>query len=354
MKVLPLFGLLIASNLYAQTGMLLGTTQNQEIVFHVDISGGDIDRLQTQWYIIDGDSSRHALTLPQVIVPRDSGFWKVGLKRSLYNNVIEDFMWSLPASEIAEISGIDQKEGEYCDELVHGKRLNFVGNDFMSVRHWGYGMCEWKMSPTNYARDHWHALDTNEDIGGGYYSSLFSDDVYKSISAQAKRFWEHIDNSNNERDMVRPESESEGIRLGKKGWEFFGRLAANGWVNRGAEIHFPLELDVDIKGVDRFQVDWEFVDARHSNARHAFSSPKGDLVAVVTNGGHRAADSLYIYRQEEGVLSPKPLGRHAFFEKSIVMIQWAYGGHVERWDHALLELEKESYKWRGNDWKRTD
>ena len=336
--------------------MLLGTTQDHEVVFHYDIPGGKIGRLQTQWYIMDGDSSSHVLTLPQIIVPRDSGFWKVGLKRSLYNNVIEDFVWSVPADEIAEIPGIDQRHGEECDELVNARRITFVGNDVMSVRYWGNGKCEWNVNYANYAGDYWQSLDMKAGEERGNFRSFFNDEVRQSIAAQARSFWENIDNTYNERDMVRPESESEGIFLGKKGWEFRGRLAANGWVNRGSEMSFPLELDVEIRGAEQFRVDWNAVEARHSNARQAFSSPHGDLIVVITKGrGYGSGvDSLYVYRQEAGVLTEKPMGRHAFFDKSIVMIQWAYGSHVERWDAKLQELAAESYTWRGNTWNVDD
>jgi hypothetical protein len=86
-----------------------------------------------------------------------------------------------------------------------------------------------------------------------------------------------------------------------------------------------------LTGHDSLRPAWSVLAERVKGLQDALASPAGDLVIV------RATDSLFVH-----VAAREQLGRRLavvpFREHQIVMIQWATGSHVARWNQDIMAM----------------
>ena len=81
-----------------------------------------------------------------LLVPRKSGFWRIGVKRSVYDNWIEDFIWTTPVSQKPVVKEIDPFIINKCEG---NSRLTilFVGNNHISLEKGSDGYWEGAAHP---------------------------------------------------------------------------------------------------------------------------------------------------------------------------------------------------------------
>jgi hypothetical protein len=76
---------------------------------------------------------------------------------------------------------------------------------------------------------------------------------------------------------------------------------------------------------------WAEIRRAHPAATDAFSSPSRDLVFV------RVGDSLQIHAVSNGKVGPRT-GAVNVGVRDVLMIQWATGSHVARWDAEIAAM----------------
>ena len=135
------------------------------------------------------------------------------------------------------------------------------------------------------------------------------------------------------------------IGRGRGRWQYVRYYALTNYAGRGMEDHCELQtrLSRSITGWDSLTVPWEVVKKRIPNALDAYSSPRGDLLVVVT------PKELMVHRAS-GVTIGRMLGRATWQavmgaqtmdvrDPSVaVMAQWATGSGAARWGKELAAV----------------
>jgi hypothetical protein len=103
----------------------------------------------------------------------------------------------------------------------------------------------------------------------------------------------------------------------------------------GSECFFDaaieLPLPASFTGHDHLQPAWEEIERKVPGAVDAMTSPAGDLVIVLT------PDSLLAYSSNGNALGARVLAI-PFRRERVVMIEWALGKSVARWDKEIARL----------------
>jgi hypothetical protein len=86
-----------------------------------------------------------------------------------------------------------------------------------------------------------------------------------------------------------------------------------------------------LTGHDSLRPGWNLLAKQVKGLQDALASPRGDLVVV------RASDSLFVHAAAGEQLGPR-LAAVSFSEQQIVMIQWATGGRVARWNQDIIAM----------------
>jgi hypothetical protein len=92
-------------------------------------------------------------------------------------------------------------------------------------------------------------------------------------------------------------------------------------------------LNTTFTGHDIVRPAWGALTKQLKGISDAFASPTGDLVIV------RAADSLVVYQGERNGVGRR-IGAVPFGRREIVMLQWATGRNVARWDREIDAMVK--------------
>lgn len=90
-------------------------------------------------------------------------------------------------------------------------------------------------------------------------------------------------------------------------------------------------LNASFVGHDTLRPSWGALAKQIKGLNDAFTSPRGDLLIV------RATDSLFVYlggRERVG----RRIGAVPFSGREIVMLQWATGREVARWDREIAVM----------------
>ena len=351
---LVLCGTILAESHARQSGLLLGVATQEEVRFGYDTSGGYAQRLRTYWLVPGEDAMRQVIEVPQLIVPRESGFWKVGLKRSIYNYVVEDFLWSLPTDEVATVRGIDPVEGEACDELSTIAEVMFVGADHLSVNIYGGGYCEGNAHPSGWNDYYWTWHDSLRSAPDAYEAfwrgpdleTLLGTEAYRTFQEEGRRVWDGLD----PRKRMALDSLPRDLHLVRKQgrWTSVGRLHWSAEVVRGVEEYFDSSVEPPrrLVGHDQRAVPWDSVLARVPRANDAFTSPTRDLLVILERG------KLHFFSIRDGRIDSAPMTVHGLIGgMKVIMIQWAVGPHVERWTQELQRIQASVHRWRRNQWR---
>lgn len=348
---------LFLPNLYAQnSGLLLGIGHKQKFMITSEVDAGFAQRLHTLWIAPDNDSLKIIADLPELITPRDSGFWRIGLKRSLYNKWAEDFIWAIPVTEKPKMQGIDVERGERCDGESSIEIL-FLGNDYLSIKHSEGGFCEGYLNPTfggtNYYMIPLDCLrEPKEWVGEcalkieSELKSIIGESNYQIFLDEGEELLSTLKDEHRINLMSTP---TELFLFRQNGmWKFKGRYLATNNFSRGMERDFDVSIDPPKRfiGHDDLNLSWSLIKSRVSRANDAFTSPAGDILGVVSG------KKVSIYQIKDGAIPKEPALTYimdGLYEK-VVMIQWATGTHVNRWSEFFKHLQSNFWKLQSWEW----
>ena len=119
-------------------------------------------------------------------------------------------------------------------------------------------------------------------------------------------------------------------------WRIGGRWMPVVWEPlEGPECTLHPGVDVALTpaftGPDSLRVSWSALAKRITGIEDAFTSPGGDLIVV------RTADSLFVHLGERQQLGRR-IAAIPFGKRELVMIQWATGRNVARWNQEVAGM----------------
>ena len=307
--------------------LLLGIGYDYDCKIGDNIDAGSMQNLKTLCITTENDSLKIIADIPEIILQRDTTYWRIGIKRSVYNNETEDQLWMCPLNDEPEIKGIEVYRGETCEGSEEYK-INFVNEKYIVVYSSGGGYCIGNAHPSFWYDYFWIQFDTLKNkynwIGNialnipNDLSKIFNQDFYTSFLNDGKKVYDSL----HEKSKWALEKVPTKIYLYRQNgkWHTGGEYYWSCEVARGATEEFEVtELPTtNFIGNDKLSISWDTIKTYIPNAVDAFSSPDGKIL-VVDNG-----NSFSIYKLFNSHIPSTPSLTYDVqgSEVNVVMIKW--------------------------------
>ena len=328
----------------AQAGVLIGVAK----------PGG----YETLWIVRDPGRSLHA-TIPALLVPRADGWWRVGTVPICSTGEVDgqamDVLWRVRADSTPVIA-------EICHEVA-ASDLPFPASaaqdttvaDSTPVR------CSWSHISIKFVSPEYMAVGETsgqtemcEPRGGrwyqSYYVSRFNGDSSLALSTFAATSIDSIGRL----ALARAATELAKDEMCTQVVEGFNanellEIGGAWYPDRTRGRWMPVLMEelgtgdcqllptVDVvlanalTGHDSLHPSWGVLTKQIKGLVDAFTSPRGDLVIA------RGKDSLFVYLGDGEKLGRR-IGVIPFAEREVVMLQWATGRNVARWNQEIAAM----------------
>lgn len=340
------------SSMHAQTsGALIGFRVSSA----VEDSGS---RYRTLW-IVGSSKSARATTLPDLLVPRRDGFWRMGIVVTCGDVQQEgqiDRLWTsranrrvtlreecptVPASEVPMIvATTDSAERARLDSVevicsIRKLDIDFVTGRYLSRSEMGgqTEQCEPRGERFDYssAVSYWEGSPIAfSDIAGVAADSAFARAARLAVDSASKEDCESFVSDSESRAEAANTVSDWYVARGKGSWQPRVTRSVYG-TSCSFDAAIDLKLPASFTGHDVLRPAWDIIARTVPGAVDAMSSPAGDFVIVLT------ADSLFAYSSHGKVLGTRLLST-PFARDRIVMVEWALGKSAARWDTEIVRL----------------
>jgi hypothetical protein len=335
--------------------------QSSGILLGVRLKGveedGSASRYQTLWIVRSQDRPLRA-TLPDLVVPRNSGFWRVGVAGTCSDSSGPggwriDRIWKVratvrPAVEagcpITDASvlawrGVVRDSGDQADTTgvvcaVETTEILFVTGEHIGARRTSSQTedCEprgsrYEVTPSvaKWGRD--SAISLGQIVGAGTDSAFARAALAATLSASEECQFLVTEGS---RESTAESMDDWFVARDRGRWRAFAYDHVY-----GSECDFESGIDLvlpsSFTGHDSLRPSWRAITLSVPAATDAFASPSGELVIVIL------PDSLLAF-ESDGVRLGQRLLAIALSHERVVMAQWATGKHVGRWDREIAVL----------------
>jgi hypothetical protein len=326
----------------AQSAVLIGLH-----VFNADDGTGKQQPPSYRTFLItfrDG-KAQLAAEIPDLIVPRKDGFWRVGTlhKGPPGKYMAQEFVYAGPARSVPHAEGEYHPENPdwNCSETDQAT-IEFVNPDLVSVSYFTEPACslEEEHQHGTYRLDELEKeLDITTVLGAAAW------DAEKKADAKAKSEHAFSDLSNCE-GVSTADSSNWGIerssRLPKseaKVWVLVSDYNSPHVCGDGHTYVIKFPIPESITGptyhADTLTSLLHSKVAKDNNLvpNEALLTPAGDFLVDLSSGAR-------VFAIKQQGIEPKPaLSAATNLETSVVMVQWALGKHVREWEAELQSLQ---------------
>ena len=281
-----LFLLLISSiTIFAQdSGILIGLGYREIDSTNSNAGIDPVQKLATLWLVKENDKYVCKNDFNELIVPRDTSFFRIGLKRSVYNLWTEDFVWCCPVDEYSpKIKGIDKLYGENVaghNELT----IYFVDKKYMSIGADGGTDAASKSSARitcwydsylinldSFVNKEWSDLWDLDCKIPDDLANLFGSKFYDDFITQAQCFRDSVENDTSEySNRGRIEDLPSGISLFRKNGHLVmdAQFGPKNSVEQGAYEYFRVnaKLLTELSGGEDDSVNWTDIQKKYPKA----------------------------------------------------------------------------------------
>jgi len=316
--------------------LVLSKSQAQEsgVLLGLRFFRNDEPHYRTLWIAPENGEVNIVAEGKGLLVPRKTGFWRVGIEREVYENWEEDFPWASPVEKVPVIQEIDPEEVEEC-EAENRSIILFVGNDYVSLEKESSGYCKGAAHPWC---SFWLEVSSLDSLGMKAkcvpISAVMDTAGTQAMQRGAKSYYAGLDDDKKESLEEAPNECGWGLIRRKGSWVLRGRLVYSYEVFRGqyGDYDIPMDPPASLVSHDNLYPSWDVIKKAVPDAIDGFSSPLKDLLVVLT----RTKMLVFINNEEELV---KPVLEIELNKReSAVMIQWATGNYVDRWSEEVKKF----------------
>lgn len=292
-----------------------------------------------------------AADLPDLIVPRKDGFWRVG---SLHKGPpgkygAQEFIYAVPARSVPHAAGEyhpDNPDWGTCAETDQAT-IEFVNPDLVSVSYFNEPACSLEV-------EHLHGTYKLDGFGKEPESAPVWD-ITAFLGAAAWDAEKTADAAAKAENDISPDclgvSKPDATNWGIEGSSRFPGRADKAWVlvsdfngphvchdGQTYEIKFPIpeSLTGPTYHADTLSLLLQSKVAKDNNIvpTDALLTPAGDFLVDLSYG-------VRIFAIKQQGIEPKlALSAATNLESNVVMVQWALGKHVREWESELQSLQK--------------
>jgi hypothetical protein len=313
-------------------GLLLGT--------HWPVDSGEEQSGDRTWWIAEIGAEIQIREIPNLLIPRKDGFWVGGTKEIKRRCYFESYIWTAPRGTPPKSYDPGISDADCHDERTMRDFL-FVGTNQIAVQQFQSGTGAVYDEGTQFyvstiEHPNWNSSENKtvqiSDVLGIEGTQAFN----KALGAMGVAKDESIDCGKMD---ARPTDWA--IRREKGRWLLKGSGSRGGHVCDG---YFGTEFDIKMKppknlvGYDELLVGWDKIEKAFPDARDAFESPNQNFAIIIV--GQKLVVCWLANGEIGTVVARQPLRENEY----AVMVQWALGDNVARWDKQMHESGEPSAK----------
>ncbi|MCD4784200.1 MAG: hypothetical protein K8T10_10305 [Candidatus Eremiobacteraeota bacterium] len=327
-----------------KSGLLLGLrsdTPNPKVEGHRGYVPPQVHRYRTIWIYPRGNTLGINMG-NRIIVPRDTGFWEVGVRRmkkkttlkvgkkTVNKTWIEDIPYAVPLGKRPHPKF--KNYTEHTNGLVDLSLL-FVGNNYLCVDGCTAGYSQGAAHTFAGSFLRMHPLDNLKK--SVKITQIYSKNANKVLMKCADDYFKkHPDTR--ERLFEKGILDAWGLIRQSGHWVTRGFLNYKSEVVRGHFAHYDITLKPPAKLVsyDKLAPSWSVIKRNMPGALDAFSSPEGDILGVMTD------KILYLYLHKGNNVNFRKPTLEIDLRKNecAIMIQWATGDFVNKWTQIIKKI----------------
>ena len=326
----------------SSNGVLLGLRVPQAIprpLPYYTTVGDSLSRSTYRTLLVVDDDGQVAVRgrADYLLVPRSHRFWKVGTKRSVYNNWVEDFVWAAPEGSTPTLAGIQAFNGEYCE----GHRafdILYAGPSYLAVEQRTAGYCEGAAHPWFFNTLGVVPIDstthTGLDIG-----QVLGIEASENFEAASQRFLDTLPSEETQEFYVPvPDLANWSLIHARGRWRLRGRLDGAGEVNRGlyADLDLTTSIPPAILGRRPTSIGWDRIVQAVPQAVDAVVAPDRSWILVLQ------PRRLTAHRLTEEGISSALVNVPVAPGTQIVMERWASGPRLRQWRQVLADAPSQA------------
>jgi hypothetical protein len=305
----------------SDSGILLGIRTPKKVQSPYDTKEFSY---RTLWISAKDKSLQPIIETDDLLLPRKTGFWKVGVNREIDKGVINDVIFAhtllqQSSSNVStSIGSIDNNKSVYNSIL-------YVGNDFISTEAFN------SVNNNLTVRLKMEPVDNILSDKGVQISDFAGQSGNDALKKAKKEFVMSLNKPNIVETDRYIEEENFGLVRKTGHWFFKGRISFIG-NNKTEYSDFNINLipSSNLIHYDTLYLPWTLIKDKVPEANDAFTSPNKDLALIISGS------KLLIYSINNGSLSDEPLKRIKLQEgDSVVMAEWATGDYVDKWSKVF-------------------
>ena len=263
-----------------------------------------------------------------LLLPRKTGFWKVGVTREIDKGAINDIIFAHSFSEqsVSKTPASNGSTGEAENNNSLYNSILYVGNDFISTESFNSAnnnlTGRLKMEP----------VDNILSDKGVQISDFAGQSGTDALKKAKNEFVMSLNKPNIVETNADIEEENFGLVRKTGHWFFKGRMSFEE-NNKPGYSDFNINLIPSSKLIhyDTLYLPWTLIKDKIPEATDAFTSPNKDIALIISGS------KLLIYSINNGSLSDEPLKRIKLQEgDSVVMAEWATGDYVDKWSKVFF------------------
>ena len=315
---------------------------------------------KTVWVVFSPAEAHIVATVPDAIVPRATGFWRIGsapvcdYQRDSWGTT-QEVLWQTPIEKTPLIEGVPCKDEETTNSDTPGNsatseeaglnacthnavKLLFVSPAYISEEsNSGQAECDGR-GGHDVTRNEVHTFDQDVPIG---LDEFFGARAAKSYSVAARKGFAEVTKDFNcpEPNPQRFDLKSWAIRHDRGVWA--PAASVDEWQGECAFSYtMDLTLPKNVTGETSKAARWPAFAAAVPHLSDFYVSPLGDYVIVITNPKN-ADYHIYTYSVRAGVLGKRlsEITWDPYNSYTFVMAQWSSGKYVQQWTDAIKNIK---------------
>ncbi|MBU3161311.1 hypothetical protein KPL37_16495 [Clostridium frigoris] len=258
-----------------------------------------------------------------LLLPRQNGFWKVGVSTKMENEDTKDTLWSYPINSVNPTKPINAKQIKYT-KTEGSIAIKFVGGNYVStdiVQNVNNNDLEKKSSNSKlkiFPMDNLmgESIKLTSILGRETAKSNLSG-IFLNIPKNAQD--EKLEKVDNNWGVIR--------RSGR--WILRGRMSQIKSKHSFIDFDIPYATPKSLTTYDNLFPSFNVIKTKVPSAVDAYSSPNRDFVVVLTN------TKLMVFTIKGYNLGENSLTLKLKAGEMPVMSQWATGSYVDEWQKKV-------------------
>lgn len=313
------------------SGIMLGLRYTKSSKYNIP-GASEKEQVETQyrtlWISSNNKSLNDVYETNDLFVPRKNGFWKIGVKREITDQYVQDNLFAYPVETQPLTKALPWDSGKG----FLSKTILFVGNDYVSTEWNGSGYVQ--SNDKSWRTDALKVLPIdNLDATEGVKLTDLIGPSGKDILQESS---ENIYNAQNDqvKNSIEKTAREDSFAMVRRNghWVLRGRLNSLNNAPNNPFIDFNITTSPTSKFVtyDDLQLPWSAVKKAIPDAVDAYTSPNKDIALII------AKDTLYIYTLTNSELSKAPVKKYKLNQgESVVMAEWVLGSYVDKWQKSF-------------------